>query len=551
MDQRVHGLSVDAGLYATAAVALAVFDDDGVITAANDALGRMLGIEAAALPGQRLERFTSPAGRVLLLDHLLPQLRLNGRAEALAWPLRPAQGAELLVLCSAVREVSNGVAHSECAFMRMDERGHGEAAPGTAPRARLAQSEFLALASQALRTPLDGLLGFARLLAQDDTLRPDQRRQLGLIESCGHAMRRLVEQMFDIAALDAGRRLLELQPVPLAPMLRHCVASLREHAQARSLALCVDEAEPGLGVRADPVRLEQVLRALLDQALQHTRGGGEVRVWARREGTQVGIAVQDDTGFDAERLARMLQPFSPPGARGPDSGGADLAMARGLAERMNGRLELRSRPDGGSVVFTLWLEGTECADGAAAAQPDPPTGRSAAAPTDAPAASVPMPAPGAPPPTPVPAAASSALASSPSAAAAPQRRRLLYVEDNPLNVLLLQALLAQRLHWELRVAGSVEAGVADALAFPPQLMLLDMHLPDGNGIELLQRLRAQPALRGVPAIAVSADALPEDIRAAIAAGFDAYWTKPLDMERVLRELDKRLGGQAAAPPTRP
>jgi CheY-like chemotaxis protein len=82
-------------------------------------------------------------------------------------------------------------------------------------------------------------------------------------------------------------------------------------------------------------------------------------------------------------------------------------------------------------------------------------------------------------------------------------------------------------------------------------MLLDMHLPDGNGIELLQRLRAQPALRGVPAIAVSADALPEDIRAAIAAGFDAYWTKPLDMERVLRELDKRLGGQAAAPPTRP
>jgi CheY-like chemotaxis protein len=138
-------------------------------------------------------------------------------------------------------------------------------------------------------------------------------------------------------------------------------------------------------------------------------------------------------------------------------------------------------------------------------------------------------------------------------AAARERRRLLYVEDNPLNVLLLQALLAQRLHWELRVAGSVEAGVADALAFPPQLMLLDMHLPDGDGIELLQRLRAQPTLRGVPAIAVSADVLTEDIRAATAAGFDAYWTKPLDMERVLRELDERLEGQAAAAPpaTRP
>lgn len=126
-------------------------------------------------------------------------------------------------------------------------------------------------------------------------------------------------------------------------------------------------------------------------------------------------------------------------------------------------------------------------------------------------------------------------------------RRLLYVEDNPLNVLLMEALLAQRPHWELRVATTQAEALAVAPTFRPHLLLLDMNLPDGSGTELLSLLReGHAALRGVPAIAVSADAFTEDTRAALAAGFDSYWTKPLDMSQVLAELDRRLHHVPAA-----
>lgn len=132
--------------------------------------------------------------------------------------------------------------------------------------------------------------------------------------------------------------------------------------------------------------------------------------------------------------------------------------------------------------------------------------------------------------------------------AATPARRLLYVEDNPLNVLLMEALLAQRPHWVLRVATTQAEALATAPEFRPHLLLLDMNLPDGSGTELLALLRAgHAALRGVPAIAVSADAFTEDTRAALAAGFDSYWTKPLDMGQVLAELDQRLHHVPAAP----
>jgi CheY-like chemotaxis protein len=133
-----------------------------------------------------------------------------------------------------------------------------------------------------------------------------------------------------------------------------------------------------------------------------------------------------------------------------------------------------------------------------------------------------------------------------AAGAVATERELLYVEDDSLNVLLMRALLEQRPRWRLRVAASLDEGVGAALRAPPHLMLLDMHLPDGDGIELLARLRAHAALRAVPAIAVSADAMESDIRAAMAAGFDGYWTKPLNMGRVLAELDARLEGRAAS-----
>ena len=124
----------------------------------------------------------------------------------------------------------------------------------------------------------------------------------------------------------------------------------------------------------------------------------------------------------------------------------------------------------------------------------------------------------------------------------PQTRgRVLFVEDNTVNVLLMQAIVAMRPGIELRVAGDGASAQQQAQQAPPDLLLLDMHLPDCTGLELLRTLRQHPLLRAVPAVVVSADALAEDIEAARVAGFDAYWTKPLDVQRTLAELDRWLG----------
>ena len=123
-------------------------------------------------------------------------------------------------------------------------------------------------------------------------------------------------------------------------------------------------------------------------------------------------------------------------------------------------------------------------------------------------------------------------------------RRVIYVEDEPLNQVLVEELFRARPQWRLEIAADGRSGLAMAADAPPDLMLIDMNLPDTNGLALLQRLRAEPALRGLRCVALSADAMSEQIAAARAAGFDDYWTKPIDVPRMLRALDTLLGAPA-------
>ena len=649
------------GLCATRAVALAAFDDDGVITEANTAMGRLLGVDVATLPGRCLGDFTTPAGRVILENHLLPLLRLSGRVEELALQVRQAQGDDLYVMCSAVRQVVHGVGRNECAFMRMNGRKRIEAellrvkrtvehVPGalfqllrhadgrlrlpfasdaarllfglttnapddtagplfdaivdedgpqvhaglqasardmapwraefrvrlgdaivwraveaqpqsvgdgdllwhgyasdissrkavelaqierdTAQRASRAKSEFMARASHELRTPLNGILGLTQLLAREGSRHG--QAELDLIEAAGRSLLRLVDDMLDVTALDAGQMALTRAALPLAPLLQRSLERVRPQAQAQGLALQLD-VEPDLAVHADEARLEQVLRTLLDNALHYNRPQGWVRVSARRQGTRLCIAVADSgPGLDAAQRAQLFQPFNQLGAERQrhDGAGLSLVIAKGLAERMSGLLEVQSEPGQGST-FSLWLDAAP--DVAAPVQTLVEPSRA-----DSPAAG-PAPA-GEVPGVTVPAAADIAIAPAHEAttAVADALREVLYVEDNPVNVLVMESLLASQPRWRLRVAGDLASAEVAALEYPPQLLLLDMHLPDGHGIELLGRLRAHATLRGVPAIAVSADAMAEGIRAATAAGFQAYWTKPLDMQHVLAEIDRLL-----------
>ena len=210
-------------------------------------------------------------------------------------------------------------------------------------------------------------------------------------------------------------------------------------------------------------------------------------------------------GLDPQQLARLFQPFERLDAekRRIDGSGLGLVIARQLAHTMGGRLEVRSEPGAGST-FCLHL--AHCAEPATAVTPASLRLRGS---TEGPATAEPV-------------------------------RRVIYVEDEPLNQVLLEELFRARPHWELQIAGDGASGLALALARAPDLMLIDMNLPDINGIELLHQLRATPSLRGLRCVALSADAMREQIDTARSAGFDDYWTKPIDLQCVLRSLDALL-----------
>ncbi|WP_066341793.1 hybrid sensor histidine kinase/response regulator [Azohydromonas lata] len=426
----------------------------------------------------------------------------------------------------------------------------------TAERASRAKTEFLARASHELRTPLNAILGFAQLLElESGALGGPQRRQLSLIGESGRELLRLVDDMLEIARIEADRATLNPVTLPLRALLARALELAREQAQGQGIVLQLVECAPALLVLADEARLLQVLGHLLSNAVQYNHPGGHVWLSAREDGRgHLSIEVKDDgVGLDAQQQAALFQPFNRLGAErgGVKGAGLGLTIVQRLLPLMDGAIAVRSLPGMGST-FTVRMPAV-AAEAARAATPGllehelpqpqgaPPHG------TDAPggaagAAGVCDAAAGGAPHAPKPAAAGDAP---PKPAPAPQAGTpavdVLYIEDNPVNALLMQTLFQMRPQWRLQVAVDGAGGVAEALRCRPRLLLVDMHLPDMNGIQVLAELRRHVALRDVPAIVVSAAAMSSDIEQAQAAGFAAYWTKPLDLPHMLGELDSLLG----------
>lgn len=376
-----------------------------------------------------------------------------------------------------------------------------------AEQAGRAQAEFLARISHELRTPLNAVLGFAQLLSADDALglKPHQRRQLDHIESAGRSLLSLINEVLDLTHIESGRLPLKVQPLDLRPVVEESLGMVEVMAQRDGIALRV-QVDGQLRVMADRRRLVQCLVNLLTNAIKYNRSGGQVALVASplRRTREVRIDVRDTgSGFTPSQMNHLFEPFNRLGAEqgATEGSGLGLVIVRGLAERMGGHLSVESEP-GQGTCFTLRLPAPDPADG----EPPPRTD--------------PIPIDTAPPPTP---------------SGAP--RRVLYVEDNSVNVMLMQAIFDLRPALALEVACTGAEGLAKALADPPALLLLDLGLPDVDGVTLLGQLRGQGVLADIPAVAVSADALSADIQRALAAGFKAYWTKPLDLRKTLEALD--------------
>jgi CheY-like chemotaxis protein len=253
---------------------------------------------------------------------------------------------------------------------------------------------------------------------------------------------------------------------------------------------------------------------LLSNAAKYNRPGGQVQVHAHADTVdgqrQVLIEVADTgLGMAPQQLAHLFEPFNRLGAErdGVEGTGIGLAIVKALVERMGGRVSVSSQPGEGSV-FQVWL-----ADG-----------------TD-----TPLPAA-----TPSPSSRPVDLPTGPATSAAP-RGTLLYIEDNPVNALIIAELIGRRSDLQLHLAADGEGGVQEALAVKPDLILLDMQLPDIDGHEVLRRLRAHPPTAHIPVIALSANAMPEDIERALQAGMSDYWTKPLDFRAFMASIEGLFG----------
>ena len=395
-----------------------------------------------------------------------------------------------------------------------------------AEQASRAKSEFLARVSHELRTPLNAILGFAHLLLTQhaDNLRDDQRHRLGVVHSSGQGLLGLINELLDITSIEIGQLSLRLQALPLAGVVARALQGVASQAQLAGVRLRGPATVTGL-VLADERRLQQVLLNLFGNAIKFSPRGSRVTlgvaVVARPAGVEgldadtVCLTVTDSgPGLSDEQQRHLFEPFNRLGAErsGIEGTGLGLVISRQLAVLMKGAIGLRSEP-GLGCVFELRLPGV-------AAGPPPP----------------PLP----PPPPPLPEGSTAA-----SGSRSPTRGRVLYVEDNPVNVLLMEAIIGLRPGVQLQVAGSVAQGLAAALANPPDLLLLDMQLPDGDGVSLLQALRAPPHSSNVPAVVVSAAARASDLARAREVGFAAYWTKPVVVDDVLAGLDRLLSsGQA-------
>ncbi|GEM86049.1 PAS domain S-box protein [Meiothermus granaticius] len=381
------------------------------------------------------------------------------------------------------------------------------AAQQAAEQANRAKSEFLSRMSHELRTPMNAILGFGQLLQMENPT-PAQRESIEQILKAGRHLLQLINEVLDISRIEAGRMTLSLEPLHLDEVVQECLNLVRLVAGSRNIQLNFPAPESCHPIiQADRQRLKQVLLNLLSNAIKYNHDGGMVSLFCREtaEGTLM-VGVQDTgPGIAPELLERLFTPFDRLGAeQGREEGtGLGLALSKALIEAMQGRLWAESTLGQGS---TFWVE----------------------LPLASPMPTLEPARPAIEPPQGVPDGA----------------RNLLYIEDNLANLRLVERVLARWPNVQLLSAMQGRLGLELALSQPPDLILLDLHLPDLPGQEVLARLKAHPQTRAIPVIVLSADASDHQIERLLTQGATAYLTKPLDLEAFYRVLRKALGGSS-------
>jgi len=383
-----------------------------------------------------------------------------------------------------------------------------EAAIGVADKANRAKSDFLSSMSHELRTPLNAILGFAQLIERDaPSPSPGEKRSVDQILKAGWYLLALINEILDLATIESNRATLFQEPVSLHEVLLECQGMVETQANTRGIGMSFPHIEKHCFVFADRIRIKQVLVNLLSNAIKYNRVAGSLSVESALcppHSIRIGVRDTGD-GLTPEQLTQLFVPFNRLGREGgtEEGTGIGLVVTKRLVELMGGRIGVDSVVGVGSVFwFELALT--------TAALPDALQAVDAARAALAPAAS----------------------------AADPLVHTVLYVEDNPANLELVEQLIARRADLHLLTATNGPAGIALARTSLPKVILMDINLPGMSGIDAMRILRADPLTAHIPVVALSASASKIDIDNGIKAGFFSYVTKPIRVADFMKSLDE-------------
>jgi signal transduction histidine kinase/ActR/RegA family two-component response regulator len=516
-------------------------DEHGVIQIFNIGAERMLGYTAAEV----LNRIT-PAD---ISDPEELIVRANALSLELATPIKPGfealvfkasrgiediyeltylrkDGSRLpaIVSVTALRDAHNAIigylligtdntARKQIEAERKQVEIELQTAKAAAEKANQAKSEFLSSMSHELRTPLSAILGFAQLIETSSPAPTQlQQRSIDQILKAGWYLLDLINEILDLALVESGKLSLSLEPIALGKVLRECQAMIEPQAQKHGVTVSFPQLETAPHIHADHTRVKQIMINLLSNAIKYNRRGGTVVVSCLNTAPgRIRISIEDTgVGLSTTQLAQLFQPFNRLGQElnAVEGTGIGLVMTKRLAELMGGVLGVDSVMGQGSV-FWVELQLTQVPH----LPPQLATMLGQAASSAIDQANLPL-------------------------------RTLLYVEDNPANLMLVEDLIKRRADIRLLSARDGLTGIEMALATLPDVILMDINLPGINGIQVLERLAANPITAQIPVVALSANAMPRDIERGLAAGFFRYLTKPIRINEFMETLDLAMKARA-------
>ncbi|CAN5556473.1 hypothetical protein BH09PSE5_BH09PSE5_44360 [soil metagenome] len=511
---------------------------DGTVLGANPAACAMMRMTEAALIARGRDRVIDT--RDPRLKSLLERRDRDGHAASEVTMIRGDETRFEAEISTSVYVDEHGERVCSVVLRDVTDRRRAEAALAAqqlAENANRAKSQFLAHMSHELRTPLNAILGFSEVLQLDERqpLKPRQREQVRHIHRAGEHLLAMINDLLDLSRVEAGAMTLSIANIDPLEIIRSAVRDLTPIAAASGVGLLVSASSAPLGlIRGDATRFRQIVLNLLSNAVKYNipNGKASVGIESDHAGRKLMLTVCDTgIGMSADQIDRLFKPFDRLGREdsGIEGTGIGMVITRGLVELMQGRLMVSSSVGAGSE-FQVELPWVPAAPGA--------TVDASRAERQSPDLSSPVP-----------------LRAPPVRAAAPADGQavchVLYIDDDPINRLLVEALLDARTDVRLSVAGSGAEGLRLVCQLHPDLVLIDMMMPVMSGRQVLGAIRADPDVSSTRCIAVSASAMKEEIEMALDAGFDGYLTKPLPPAALMPEIDRTVASVAARDPVRP